>query len=216
MHLLMWLHNLGYSHLDRESTIPSASASQCNNLTTNNGSIGLSNLRLESNVSEPNTPTTQHSYAHGPQPGDRDSFWRLVIEPVGYNASELTIKVCTRIRVRFHLTPRGRCSTNLRNIMYELPNMEEVQIDGLCYWNIGVVMKNLKRGVRLGRWLAHQKMEALCTLVELLARLLGRKEWHIVVVYLLKVRTDHLHKKKTTIFGDRVHVNSIYGLTEKA
>ncbi|KAG5615746.1 hypothetical protein H5410_015570 [Solanum commersonii] len=38
-------------------------------------------------------------------------------------------------------------------------------------------MKNLKRGNRLGRWLAHQKMEALCTLVELLARLLGRKKW---------------------------------------
>ncbi|KAG5609015.1 hypothetical protein H5410_020296 [Solanum commersonii] len=38
-------------------------------------------------------------------------------------------------------------------------------------------MKSLKRGVKLGRWLAHQKREALCTLVELLARLLGRKQW---------------------------------------
>ncbi|KAH0657881.1 hypothetical protein KY289_026629 [Solanum tuberosum] len=49
------------------------------------GSIGLSNLYLESNGSEPNTPTTQHSDANGPQPGDRDNFRRLVIEPLGYN-----------------------------------------------------------------------------------------------------------------------------------
>ncbi|WMV51036.1 hypothetical protein MTR67_044421 [Solanum verrucosum] len=75
----------GYSHLGRGSTIPSASASQCNSLNTSSGSIGLSNLHLESNGSEPNTPTTQHSDAHGPQPGDRDNFQRLVIEPLGYN-----------------------------------------------------------------------------------------------------------------------------------
>ncbi|KAH0745606.1 hypothetical protein KY285_007263 [Solanum tuberosum] len=75
----------GYSHLGRGSTIPSSSASQCNTLNTSSGSIGLSNLHLESNGSEPNTPTTQHSDAHGPQPGDRDNFWRLVIEPLGYN-----------------------------------------------------------------------------------------------------------------------------------
>ncbi|KAH0676386.1 hypothetical protein KY285_024187 [Solanum tuberosum] len=75
----------GYSHLGRGSTIPSSSASQCNTLNTSSGSIGLSNLHLESNGSEPNTPTTQHSNAHGPQPGDRDNFWRLVIEPLGYN-----------------------------------------------------------------------------------------------------------------------------------
>ncbi|KAH0634839.1 hypothetical protein KY284_037625 [Solanum tuberosum] len=81
----------GYSHLGRGSTIPSASASQCNSLNTSSGSIGLSNLHLESNGSEPNTPTTQHLDAHGPQPGDRDNFWRLAIEPLGYNASELTI-----------------------------------------------------------------------------------------------------------------------------
>ncbi|KAH0713883.1 hypothetical protein KY290_008920 [Solanum tuberosum] len=84
MPLLMWLHNLGHSHLGRGSTIPSASASQCNSLNSNSGSIGLSNLHLESNGSEPNTPTTQHSDAHGPQPGDRDNFRRLVIEPLGY------------------------------------------------------------------------------------------------------------------------------------
>jgi len=74
----------GYSHLGRGSTIPSSSASQCNTLNTSSGSIGLSNLHLESNGSEPNTPTTQHSNAHGPQPGDRDNFRRLVIEPLGY------------------------------------------------------------------------------------------------------------------------------------
>uniref|UniRef100_M1B3L9 Uncharacterized protein n=1 Tax=Solanum tuberosum TaxID=4113 RepID=M1B3L9_SOLTU len=75
----------GYSHLGRGSTIPSSSASHCNSLNTNSGSIGLSNLYLESNGSEPNTPTTQHSDANGPQPGDRDNFRRLVIEPLGYN-----------------------------------------------------------------------------------------------------------------------------------
>ncbi|KAH0636387.1 hypothetical protein KY290_036827 [Solanum tuberosum] len=75
----------GYSHLSRGSTIPSSSASQCNSLNTSSGSIGLSNLHLEFNGSEPNTPTTQHSDAHGPQPGDRDNFRRLVIEPLGYN-----------------------------------------------------------------------------------------------------------------------------------
>ncbi|KAH0675579.1 hypothetical protein KY285_023380 [Solanum tuberosum] len=75
----------GYSHLGRGSNIPSASASQCNSLNTSSGSIGLSNLHIESNGSEPNTPTTQHSDAHGPQPGDRDNFRRLVIEPLGYN-----------------------------------------------------------------------------------------------------------------------------------
>ncbi|KAG5581421.1 hypothetical protein H5410_052048 [Solanum commersonii] len=48
----------GYSHLGRGSTIPSSSASQCNTLNTSSGSIGLSNLHLESNGSEPNTPTT--------------------------------------------------------------------------------------------------------------------------------------------------------------
>ncbi|KAH0685861.1 hypothetical protein KY284_016414 [Solanum tuberosum] len=85
MPLLMWLHNLGYSHLGRGSNIPSASASQCNSLNTSSGSIGLSNLHIESNGSEPSTPTTQHSDAHGPQPGDRDNFRRLVIEPLGYN-----------------------------------------------------------------------------------------------------------------------------------
>ncbi|KAG5609352.1 hypothetical protein H5410_020633 [Solanum commersonii] len=75
----------GYSHLGRGSTIPSTSASQCNSLNTSSGSIGLSNLHLESNGSELNTPTTQHSDAHGPQPSDRDNFRRLVIEPLGYN-----------------------------------------------------------------------------------------------------------------------------------
>ncbi|XP_049375787.1 uncharacterized protein LOC125840867 [Solanum verrucosum] len=75
----------GYSHLGRGSNIPSASASQCNSLNTSSGSIGLSNLHIESNGSEPNTPTTQHSDAHGPQPGDRYNFRRFVIEPLGYN-----------------------------------------------------------------------------------------------------------------------------------
>ncbi|XP_049399630.1 uncharacterized protein LOC125863625 [Solanum stenotomum] len=75
----------GYSHLSRGSTIPSASASQCNSLNSNSGSIGLSNLHLESNGSELNSPTTQHSDAHGPQPGNRNNFRRLVIEPLGYN-----------------------------------------------------------------------------------------------------------------------------------
>ena len=74
----------GYSHIGRESTIPSASASQCNNLNTNSGSIELSNLHLESNGSESNTPVTQHSDARGPQLGDRNNFRRLVIEPLGY------------------------------------------------------------------------------------------------------------------------------------
>ncbi|TMW89079.1 hypothetical protein EJD97_017682, partial [Solanum chilense] len=56
-----------YSHLDRESTIPSSSSSQCNNLNTNSESIEFSNTHLEFNGSEPNTPTTQHSDARGPQ-----------------------------------------------------------------------------------------------------------------------------------------------------
>ncbi|KAG5589213.1 hypothetical protein H5410_039727 [Solanum commersonii] len=64
----------GYSHLGRGSNIPSSSASQCNSLNTSSGSIRLSNLHIESNGSEPNTPTTQHSDAHAPQPGDRDNF----------------------------------------------------------------------------------------------------------------------------------------------
>ncbi|KAH0715270.1 hypothetical protein KY284_008175 [Solanum tuberosum] len=79
----------GYSHLGRGSTIPSASASQCTSLNSNSGSIGLSNLHLESNGSEPNTPTTQHSDAHSPQPGNRDNFRRVVIEPLGYNSIPL-------------------------------------------------------------------------------------------------------------------------------
>ncbi|WMV08710.1 hypothetical protein MTR67_002095 [Solanum verrucosum] len=89
-----------YSHLGRGSTIPSSSASQCNTLNTSIGSTGLSNLHLESNGSEPNTPTTQHSNAHGPQPGDKDNFRRLVIEPLGYkwatkNCNNL-LPVCSR------------------------------------------------------------------------------------------------------------------------
>ncbi|KAG5632537.1 hypothetical protein H5410_004254 [Solanum commersonii] len=48
----------GYSHLGHGSTIPSASASQCNSLNTSSRLIGLSNLHLESNGSEPNAPTT--------------------------------------------------------------------------------------------------------------------------------------------------------------
>ena len=32
---------------------------------------------------------------------------------------------------------------------------------------------------------------------------------NIVVLYLLRVRTDHLHKKKTRIFGNRVLVNRL-------
>ncbi|KAG5586180.1 hypothetical protein H5410_046614 [Solanum commersonii] len=74
----------GYSHLGRGSNIPSSSASQCNSLNTSSGSIRLSNIHIESNGSEPNTPTTQHSDAHAPQPGDRDNFRRLIIEPLGY------------------------------------------------------------------------------------------------------------------------------------
>lgn len=67
-----------------ECNIPSASSSQCNSLNTTSKSVGLSNLHLGSNGSEPNTPTTQHSNAQGPQPGDRDSTRRIIIEPVGY------------------------------------------------------------------------------------------------------------------------------------
>ncbi|KAK4716370.1 hypothetical protein R3W88_014708 [Solanum pinnatisectum] len=73
----------GNSHLGRGFAIPSTSGSQCNSLNTNSGSIGLSNLHLESNGSEPSTPTTQHSDAHGPHPGDRDNF-ETHIEPLGY------------------------------------------------------------------------------------------------------------------------------------
>ena len=50
----------GYPHLGREITIPSDSSSHYNNLNINSGSIGFSNFHLESNRSEPNTPTTQH------------------------------------------------------------------------------------------------------------------------------------------------------------
>ncbi|KAG5619673.1 hypothetical protein H5410_004891 [Solanum commersonii] len=32
---------------------------------------------------------------------------------------------------------------------------------------------------------------------------------NIVVIYLLRVRTDHLHKKKMRIFGNRVQVNRL-------
>ncbi|KAG5582214.1 hypothetical protein H5410_052841 [Solanum commersonii] len=66
-------------------TISTPTMGQCNTLNTSSGSIGLSNLHLESNGSEPNTPTTQHSDAHSPQPGDRDNFRRLIIEPLEYN-----------------------------------------------------------------------------------------------------------------------------------
>ena len=56
----------GYSHLGRESILPSASASQYSNLNSNIGSVGFSNIHLESNGSEPNTPITQHSDGRGP------------------------------------------------------------------------------------------------------------------------------------------------------
>ncbi|KAG5626218.1 hypothetical protein H5410_011436 [Solanum commersonii] len=59
----------GYSHLGRGSNIPSSSASQCNSLNASSGSIRLSNLHIESNGSEPNTPTTQRlSDAHAHRP----------------------------------------------------------------------------------------------------------------------------------------------------
>lgn len=56
----------GYSHRGRESTIQSISASLCNNLNTYSVTVGLFNLNLESNILEPNNPTTQHSDARGP------------------------------------------------------------------------------------------------------------------------------------------------------
>ncbi|KAG5595855.1 hypothetical protein H5410_037087 [Solanum commersonii] len=77
-------HSAHQSH-NASTHVAPLCASQCNTLNTSSGSIELSNLHLESNGSEPNTPTTQHSNAHGPQLGDRDNFWRLVIEPLGYN-----------------------------------------------------------------------------------------------------------------------------------
>lgn len=57
----------GYLHLCHKCTIPSTSVSQCNSFNTiTSGSIGLSNLSLGSNDSEPNTPTAQQSDAQGP------------------------------------------------------------------------------------------------------------------------------------------------------
>ncbi|KAH0689460.1 hypothetical protein KY289_016818 [Solanum tuberosum] len=132
----------GYSHLGRGSTIPSASASQCNSLNTSSGSIGLSNLHLESNGSEPNTPTTQNSNAHGPQLGDRDNFRRPVIEPLGYNASELTRMVCIQIGVRFHLTPKGRCSTNLRS---EIGKMAHASEKGGSLYTDGAISQGTRK-----------------------------------------------------------------------
>ncbi|KAG5584616.1 hypothetical protein H5410_045050 [Solanum commersonii] len=73
----------GYSHLDRGSTIPSSSASQCNTLNTSSGSIGLSNLHLESNGSEPNTPTTRLKCTWS-SPAI-ETILETRIEPLGYN-----------------------------------------------------------------------------------------------------------------------------------
>ncbi|KAG5581042.1 hypothetical protein H5410_051669 [Solanum commersonii] len=47
---------------------------------------------------------------------------------------------------------------------------------GFVNQNIGVPMKNLKRGVKLGRWLTRSKREALCTIGGAISKLLGRKE----------------------------------------
>ncbi|KAG5580612.1 hypothetical protein H5410_051239 [Solanum commersonii] len=157
----------GYSHPGRGSNIPSASASQCNSLNTSSGSIGLSNLHIESNGSEPNTPTTQHSNAHGPQPGDRDNFRRPVIEPLGYNLRP-NVGMAKIIL---------KCIGTHYNGVYSNWSSIPLNTQGQMFNEFKILMKNLKRGVRLGRLLAHHKREALCTLVELLARLLGRKEW---------------------------------------
>ncbi|KAG5632303.1 hypothetical protein H5410_004020 [Solanum commersonii] len=55
-----------------------------NSLNTSSGSIGLSNLHIESNGSEPNTPTT-NTRMYMVLTSDRDNFLRLAIEPLlGY------------------------------------------------------------------------------------------------------------------------------------
>ncbi|KAH0647230.1 hypothetical protein KY285_032478 [Solanum tuberosum] len=90
--LSMFRFSVSRSRLDRflifssaASVVPCPRLGGSSGCDTSSGSIRLSNLHLEFNGSEPNTPTTQHSDAHGPQPGDRDNFRRLVIEPLGYN-----------------------------------------------------------------------------------------------------------------------------------
>ncbi|KAG5629986.1 hypothetical protein H5410_001703 [Solanum commersonii] len=199
MPLLMWLHNLVILYLHPPwylvqsyqtlrlftswswSNIPSSSASQCNSLNTSSGSIRLSNLHIESNGSEPNTPTTQHSDAHAPQPGDRDNFRRLIIEPLGYNS--------------IPLNTQGRCSMNLR------PRVV-LRCSRLLTPRRVLTPRKKKDG------LSHAAQETYSSLFKLRDRYILISQ-NIIVLYLLRVKTHHLHKKKTRIFGKKVSVNRL-------
>ncbi|KAH0672632.1 hypothetical protein KY290_024861 [Solanum tuberosum] len=290
MPLLMWLHNLGYSHLGHGSNIPSASASQCNSLNTSSGSIGLSNLHIESNGSEPNTPTTQHSDAHGPQPGDRDNFRRLVIEPLGYNLrpnvgmAKIILK-CIGTHYNgvypnwssIPINNQGQMFNEFKKYYVWAPEHEDdVQVNFklkaskllsstfcdcrrenrmpkfmfperwallLKHWStdekfkkrseIGKMARASEKGgslhtggaisqvtrkerMRCSRLLTsrrvrtpQKKKDGLSHVLK--RHMIGIHEYlrNIVVLYLLRVRTDHLHKKKTRIFGNRVLVNRL-------
>ncbi|KAG5570496.1 hypothetical protein H5410_060262 [Solanum commersonii] len=80
MPLLMWLHNLVILYLHPLWYLFRVTK-HCRAIHIL--VVGLPYHQLV--LVKPNTPTNQHSDAHGLQPGNRDNFRRLVIEPLGYN-----------------------------------------------------------------------------------------------------------------------------------
>ncbi|KAG5571052.1 hypothetical protein H5410_060818 [Solanum commersonii] len=252
----------GYSHLGHGSIKPSVSVSQYNSLNTSSGSIGLSNLHPE-----PNTPTTHHSDAHGPQPGDRGNFRGLVIEPLGYNHLNnkyLVIFLLHKyyvwapeheddVQVNFKLKASKLLSSTFCDCRREnrvpkfmLPDRWALL---LKHWStdekfkkrskIGKMARPLEKEKELGRpvvvpdmfkvthvkkstnpteeerWIEPRALETYLRtpfkLIFFFFSLIGIYKYlrNIVVLYLLRVKTDHLHKKKTRIFGNRVLVNRL-------
>ncbi|KAG5608374.1 hypothetical protein H5410_019655 [Solanum commersonii] len=241
----------GYSHLGCESTIPSSSASQCNSLDTSSGSIGLSNLHLESNGSEPNTPTTQHSDAHGHQPGNRDNFRRLLTSECGM--ANIILK-CIETHYNGVYPNRSLIPLNTQGQMFNEFKMAHTSKKGDSLHTGGAISQVTRKEKMLGRlvaitemfkvihvkkstnpteeerWIEPRAQETYvrtpfkliffsypCIYYILIHRVLclnykiGIYEYlrNIVVLYLLRVKTDHLHKKKTRIFGNRVLVNRL-------
>ncbi|KAG5632420.1 hypothetical protein H5410_004137 [Solanum commersonii] len=191
----------GYSHLGRGSNIPSSSASQCNSLNTSSGSIRLSNLHIESNGSEPNTPTTQHSNAHAPQPGDRDNFWRLIIEPLGYKLrpdvgmAKIILK-CIGTHYNGVYSNWSSIPLNTQGQMFnEFKAGSDRDVQGYSRQEEYRTPRKKKDG------LSHVLKRHMIGIYKYLR--------NIVVLYLLRVKTDHLHKKRTRIFGNRVLVNRL-------
>ncbi|KAG5591130.1 hypothetical protein H5410_041644 [Solanum commersonii] len=266
----------GYSHLGRGSNIPSSSASQCNSLNTSSGSIRLSNLHIESNGSEPNTPTTQRlSDAHAPQPGDRDNFRRLIIEPLGYNLrpdvgmakiilkcigthyngvypnwSSIPLNTQGQMFNEFKLKASKLLSSTFCDCRREnrMPGFMFPDRWALLlkHWSTDEKFKKRSEIGKMARpsekegslhtggaisqvtrkeRMSYERCSRLLTsrrvrtpqkkkdgLSHVLKRhMIGIYEYlrNIVVLYLLRVKTDHLHKKKTRIFGNRVLVNRL-------